>query len=216
MIHARICAMLFLVWFAGVELRAAEKEWTFEDDKVGVLPKNWIEAKTGEGPGSVWKVVADESAPSGSKALAQMSSEGQRRLFNLCIAGNTTYRNIDVSVSIKAVCGTIDQGGGPVWRYQDANNYYIARANPLESNYRVYKVVGGKRIQLDSADVDVPAGRWHRLRVVHEGHQIHCYLNGKSLLKATDATIPNEGRVGLWTKADAVTLFDDLGVIGRD
>jgi hypothetical protein len=119
-------------------------------------------------------------------------------------------------VSFKAVCGVIDQGGGPVWRYQDADNYYIARANPLESNYRVYKVIDGKRIQLDSADIEVPAGCWHRLRVVHKGDEIRCYLNGKLLLEVTDTALRTEGRVGLWTKADAVTLFDDLQVMEKD
>jgi hypothetical protein len=213
MTHVRICATFCLVWFVAVQVSTAEEKWTFETGKVGALPENWKEAKTGKGPGSVWKVVADESAPSGSKALAQVSSEGPRPLFNLCIAGNSTCRDIDVSVSLKALCGVIDQGGGPVWRFQDENNYYIARANPLESNYRVYKVVDGKRIQIDSADVQVPAGCWTCLRVVHKGDEIRCYLNDKVLLKVTDTAIRKEGRVGLWTKADAVTLFDDLCVV---
>jgi hypothetical protein len=145
-----------------------------------------------------------------------MSSEGPNPVFNLCVAGDSSYGDVDLSVSYKAVCGTIDQGGGPVWRYQDANNYYIARANPLERNFRVYKVVDGKRVQLDSADVDAPAGKWHELRVVHGENDIRCYLNGDHVLEATDATIESDGRVGLWTKADAVTFFDDLHVIERD
>jgi hypothetical protein len=204
------------VWLAAVEAPATEKVWTFEEGQVGVVPKHWKEAKTGEAPGSVWRVVADESAPSGSKALAQMSSDGPRPLFNLCVFTDASYRNVDLSLRFKAVCGVIDQGGGPVWRYQDADNYYVARANPLESNFRVYKVHRGKRIQLDSADVDVPAGRWHELRVEHEGDRVRCYLNDRMFLDVTDATIPNGGRIGLWTKADAVTLFDDLRARERD
>ena len=216
MLQPRICFVLCAVWFAVGKLPAGESIWTFENNKVGFLPKDWEEAKTGQGPGSLWKVVADESAPTGSQALAQLSSEGPRPLFNLCVARNSSYRNIDLSVSFNAVCGVIDQGGGPVWRYQDADNYYIARANPLESNYRVYKVVHGKRVQLASADVEVPAGRWHVLRVVHEGDEIRCYLNGKPLLQAADTAIRTEGRVGLWTKADAVTSFGYLKVMEKD
>jgi hypothetical protein len=212
MVRVASCAALCVLWFGAVASPAEEARWSFDDSKIGVLPENWTEAKTGEGPGSMWRTVADGSAPSGSQALAQMSSAGPRPLFNLCVAPNMSFRNMDLTVSLKAVCGVIDQGGGPVWRYQDANNYYIARANPLEGNFRVYKVVGGTRTQLDTADLDVPAGQWHELRVVHNADQIRCYLNGSLLLEVSDATLGSAGSVGLWTKADAVTFFDNLRV----
>ena len=149
-------------------------DWSFEDAQLGTLPKGWSAAKTGEGPGSVWKVIEDTSAPKGPKVLAQVSSEGPRPLFNLCVAEKASYADLDLSVAFKAVQGNIDQGGGPVWRYQDRNNYYIARMNPLEWNYRVYKAVNGKRVQLASADLksDTHAGRkttltgkWHTIRI---------------------------------------------------
>ena len=200
------------------------EEWDFEDARVGRVPTQWSTAKTGTGPGSVWKVVLDESAPKGPKVLAQVSSEGPKPLFNLCVADGTRFADVDLTVALKGVRGKIDQGGGPVWRYQDNDNYYVARINPLEWNYRVYKVVKGKRTKLASADVDVDEndpradeddallGRWHLIRVVHRGDQIRCYLNGKLLLEADDDTLQAAGKVGLWTKADAVTRFDSLSV----
>ncbi|NJM55413.1 MAG: DUF1080 domain-containing protein [Verrucomicrobiae bacterium] len=95
-----------------------------------------------------------------------------------------------------------------VWRYQDENNYYVARLNPLEENFRLYKVVNGVRKQLATADSDAADGQWHTMRVVHRGDSIQCHLNGKLLLEAKDADITKPGKVGFWTKADAVTAFD--------
>jgi hypothetical protein len=177
---------------------------------VGELPPGWIAAKTGEGPGSVWKVVEDPTAPSGGKALAQTSAEGPKKLFNLCVAKKTSFLDLDLSVAFKAVAGKIDQGGGLVWRYTDANNYYVARMNPLENNYRVYKVVAGKRTQLATADLKIDAARWHSLRIVHVGKHIECYFDGRRHLDVKDDTFPKAGKIGLWSKADAQTHFADL------
>ena len=99
-----------------------------------------------------------------------------------------------------------------MWRYKDANSYYIARMNPLENNYRVYKVVAGKRTQLGSAEIEAPAGKWHTIRIVQDGNHIQCFLNGKLHLDVKDDTFNDAGKIGLWTKADAVTSFDDLSV----
>jgi hypothetical protein len=187
-------------------------KWSFEDAKVGKLPKAWKSDKTGKGQGSVWKVIDDKSSPTGSHVLAQTSSAGPNRLFNLCVLGKPKYKDLDLRVSFKAAGGKIDQGGGPVWRHQDADNYYIARMNPLEDNYRVYKVVEGRRRQLASADVKAAAGKWHTLRIVQQGSHIQCSLNGKLLLDVKDETFKESGKVGLWTKADAVTSFDAFEV----
>lgn len=190
----------------------ADDKWTFEDAKVGALPAGWSSAKTGRGEGSVWKVQEDPSAPAGARVLTQTSSAGPNPLFNLCVADGTSYKDLDLTVSFKALTGRLDQGGGPVCRYQDANNYYVARVNPLEDNYRLYKVVAGRRHQLASSDVDAPAGQWHTIRIVHKGNRLQCYLNGKLQLDVTDDTFTGAGKIGLWTKADAVTAFDDLRV----
>jgi len=202
-----LCALAFVAGADAMSLR-----WDFEDQAPGQPPKGWTAAKTGEGKGSEWKIVEDASAPKGAKVLAQTSSEAPGSLFNLCVAEEASLRDVDLSVAFKAVTGEGDQGGGPMWRYRDPNNYYIARMNPLEKNYRVYKVVNGMRTQLGSATVEAPAGKWHTIRVVHKADHIQCYLNGKPLLDVKDDTFKEAGKIGLWTKADAVTYFDDLQV----
>jgi hypothetical protein len=208
----RLLTVVFLLTAVTASDEPKSIRWSFEDATLDKLPAGWTSAKTGQGAGSVWKVVDDPSSPRGPKVLAQTSTEGPNPLFNLCVADEPPYLDVDLSVSFKAVKGETDQGGGPVWRYKDANNYYIARMNPLEDNFRVYKVVDGKRSQLGSAEVEAPAGKWHTIRVVHKGNQIQCYLNGKLHLDARDDTFKDSGKIGLWTKADAVTSFDDLSV----
>jgi hypothetical protein len=185
----------------------------FAKDDLGKLPKGWMAAQTGTGEGSVWKVVADETAPSKSDYVLAQTAESPGPLFNLCVAQDTSYKDVEASVAFKAVKGDKDQGGGIVWRYQDANNYYIARMNPLEDNYRLYKVVAGKRIQLAAKeDLKVPVGTWHTLAIKMAGDQMECFLDGKKYLEAKDDTFTKAGKVGLWTKADAQSYFDQFVV----
>ena len=181
----------------------------FQAASVGSLPSGWTAAKTGAGEGSVWRIQEDLTSPSGTKVLTQTAS-GPGPLFSLCVADQPRTADVDFTIQLKALSGKIDQGGGPVWRYQNADNYYIARVNPLENNFRVYKVVDGKRTQLGTADVQAAAGQWHTIRIEHRAHRIQCSLNGKLSLEVADDTISKAGQVGFWTKADAVTYFDDL------
>ncbi|MGH7227186.1 MAG: family 16 glycoside hydrolase, partial [Gemmataceae bacterium] len=209
-----LTALLMVVLF-GATLVAEEKSprvrWTKDD--LGKVPSGWKAAKTGKGDGSVWKVVVDDSAPSKRGHVLAQTAAGPRRLFNLCVAEDGRYRDVEVRIAFKAVHGKEDQGGGIVWRYQDADNYYISRMNPLESNYRVYKVVAGKRIQLGTKeDLKIPAGEWHVLKIKHVGEHIECWLDGNKHLDVKDKTFAKAGRIGLWTKADAQTRFDDLHV----
>jgi hypothetical protein len=204
--------VLAMLVFAGAAAAGeGGKTLSFDKAKLGELPGGWKAAQTGKGQASVWKVVEDKTAPGGPRVLAQ-TAEGPAQVFNLCVAEQTSYKDLDLTVAFKAVAGKTDQGGGPVWRYQDANNYYIARMNPLEENFRLYKIVEGKRLQLATKNVDSESGKWHTLRVVHRGNHIQCYLNGKLLLDAKDDTFAQAGKVGLWTKADAQTSFDDFTV----
>ena len=189
--------------------------WTFEDARADQLPEGWSAAKTGKGPGSVWTVLDDDSAPKGPHVLAQTSAEGPNRLFNLCVLDEANHGDVDISVSFKAVTGRIDRGGGPVWRYQDANNYYICRHNPLEDNFRIYKVIDGQRTQLASAESKAAAGKWHTIKVTMRGDKIVCSINNQKL-DVRDGTISKAGKVGLWTKADAVTHFDNFHVQATD
>jgi hypothetical protein len=204
----------------GVSLVAAADDkvrgFPFAREDLGKVPSGWKAEKTGKGEGSVWQVVADSTTPSRKGCALAQTAASPSPLFNLCVADETRYRDVEVSVAFKAVKGKIDQGGGIVWRYQDAGNYYVARYNPLENNYRVYKVVGGKRSQLQTREaLKVPAGEWHTLKIRMTGEQIECHLDGKKELEARDATIRDAGKVGLWTKADAQTHFDAFQVSGQ-
>jgi hypothetical protein len=211
---------LALTALVGVALSAAEEKartFRFARDDAGKAPSGWQADKTGKGEGSVWKVVADDTAPSKSGFVLAQTAESPGGLFNLCVADDTNFKDVEVRVAFKAVAGKKDQGGGPVWRYQDANNYYIARMNPLEDNFRVYKVIGGKRIQLETKEgLKVPAGEWHTMKIKQIGDAIECWLDGTKYLEAKDDALTKAGKVGLWTKADAQSHFDgfeahDLG-----
>ena len=135
-------------------------------------------------------------------------AESPNAMFNLCVLEGGSYKDLEATVAFKAVRGKNDQGGGFVWRYRDANNYYIARMNPLEENYRVYKVVAGKRTQLATVENIPKSPGWHTIGVKHAGKEIICTLDEKHRLSVTDDTFTKPGLVGLWTKADARTHFD--------
>src|SRR5438105_10881379 len=186
----------------------AGKKIVFTGAKVGELPAGWKIAKTGQGTGGDWKITADKDAP-GGLALAQTKAD-KKATFNLCVLDQANHKDLDLTVSFKAMAGDTDQGGGLVWRLRDENNYYVARMNPLEDNFRLYKVEAGSRKQLATADVEAEAGKWHKLRIVHQGNHIECYLNGKKYLDAKDDAFPAAGKIGLWSKADAQTRFAGL------
>jgi hypothetical protein len=205
-----------LAVLAGTALLAAADKprvFRFTKDDTSKVPTGWKVAQTGKGDGSVWKVVADETAPSKTGHVLAQTAESPGPMFNLCVADDTKYKDVEVSVAFKSIKGKKDQGGGIVWRYQDADNYYVARMNPLEDNFRVYKVVAGKRsAEFQDAEVKVPANEWHVLKITMQGDHIQCYLDGKRHLDVKDDTFKEAGKVGLWTKADAQTYFDDVQV----
>jgi len=202
-----------LVLLFVVKTASAADSWNFEDAKTGELPPGWIATKTGEGPGSVWKILEDPSAPTGPKVLAQTSPDGPNSLFNLCLCTTTKFADVDLKVSLKPREGKLDQGGGPAWRCQDKANYHVARLNPLENDFRLFHVVKGKRTLLAKpVQVQERAGQWHTIRITHVGSHITCYLNDKKLIEHDDMTLLEPGMIGLWTKADAVTSFDNITV----
>lgn len=190
-----------------------ERAFGFDSDPAGRPPAGWSLRETNPSEAlAVWRVEPDESAPSPPNVLALAETRNYGSTFNLAIAEGTSYADLDLSVHVKPVSGSEDQGGGPIWRCRDENNYYVARFNPLESNFRVYKVEKGRRRQLESARVDTQPGVWYTLRVTMVGERISCYLDGEKLLETTDGTFREPGMIGLWTKADAATSFDDLRV----
>lgn len=190
----------------GVLVRAAEgmKTWTFEGEETGRVPRGFSPA-VGE-----WTVAAAD----GGKVLAQ-SAQNANSVFNVVLVDDTKARDLDISIKVKALAGKNDQGGGLVWRARDAKNYYVARFNHLEDNFRVYKVVDGVRSQpLKNADVKHHDG-WTVIRVTMHGDHIMCYLDGKKHLDLHDSTFPDAGKIGIWTKSDARSQFDDLTLSGN-
>src|SRR5437868_3652601 len=202
--------MIVLLVCGSPSVRAGEKQaMTLDKKDLGKVPPGWTVAKTGKGEGSEWKVVADDTAPSKSGLVLAQTAESPNAVFNLCIMNDVKVRDVEIRVAFKAIRGKHDQGGGIVWRYQDANNYYIARMNPLEDNYRVYKVVAGKRIQLETKeDLKVPVGEWHVLKIRQRGDKIECFLDDQKYLSTSDQAFTEAGKAGLWTKADAQSYFD--------
>jgi hypothetical protein len=182
----------------------------FETAKIEAPPPGFTAELTGKGKPVRWVVLEDASAPAGPKVLAETSGDSTSNRFPLAILDGFEAKDVEVSVRFKPVAGEVDQAAGLMIRVQDADNYYIARANALEDNVRLYRVVDGHRQQFAGVDVPVPNGRWQTLALRVEGERFAVALDGRELFQATDQTFSQAGRVGLWTKADSLTHFDDL------
>jgi hypothetical protein len=189
--------------------------YNFDGDRAGSFPVKFHSARTGEGTESQWVALGDPSAPSQPNVVAQTSVDSTDYRFPLLIADDGSFRDLDLTVKFKAVSGEVDQAAGLVFRLKDANNYYIVRANAKEDNYRLYRVVAGRRRVFAGANLEVTSGQWHELRVTGIGNKIVCYYDGAKKIEAIDDTFKNAGKVGLWTKADSVTYFDDFRVIAK-
>jgi len=200
---------------AAQQPAGASFTYNFDSEVVGNMPTKFHNARTGKGAESKWVVMADPTAPSKPNVVAQTSADTTDYRFPLLIADEGSFKDLELSVRFKPVSGEVDRAGGLVFRLKDANNYYIVRANALEDNYRLYHVVNGSRRQFAGANFKVTPGEWHELRVDAVGNKIICYYDGAKKIEATDDTFKDAGKVGLWTKADSVTYFDDLKVIGK-
>jgi len=222
---AAVCSVGILVTILVPALALAKvKTWNFDKEKVQELPSGWLSEHTGQGSKGDWKVIADPSAPSQPNVLAQLSNDATNYRFPLAIADKDIYRDVTVSVRFKTISGTRDQGAGLAWRFRDANNYYIVRANALENNVVLYKVQDGKRISLApkgtpektyGAKTKVPGNTWQKLGVQVKGHLFTVFFNDQKLFDVEDTTFTEAGKIGLWTKADSVIYFDDLTADGE-
>lgn len=172
----------------------------FDDATPGAVPPGWTATQTGKGEAK-WTIEKDDTAPSKPNVLKQ-SGEAT---YPVCI------KDRFVEVRFKPVAGKEDQAGGVIWRAKDADNYYIARANAFEDNVTIYHTFKGKRVSFKNTNTKVASGVWHTLRVDFVGDQLTVTFNGKQVISANDDKINDAGKVGLWTKADSVTLFDDFG-----
>lgn len=183
----------------------------FEKAAVGKLPEKFASAMTGAGGAPAWEIKADES---GNLVLAQTSTDNTNSRYPICVYQDIKAKDVDVLVKFKAIAGKVDQAAGIVVRYKDAQNYYVVRANALEENVRFYKVEAGKRTQLGGKNgVEVVANKWQDLRLVARGNKFEVSLGGEKLFEAEDKTFEDPGQVGVWTKADSVTYFDDMKIV---
>ncbi len=186
-------------------LTASAETVSFDKDKPGELPKGWQAGVTGRGSQS-WATVASEGAPSRPNALRQ-SAKGD---FPWAVKSDVSLADGYAEVKFKSVSGEDDQAGGVIWHFKDGNSYYVARGNALENNVSLYYTENGKRKTLKYVDAPVKRGEWNTLRAEFAGKRIKIILNGKAYIELDDEHIAGAGAVGVWTKADSVTEFDDF------
>jgi hypothetical protein len=179
--------------------------FNFDGDAPDLQPSGWQSGVTGRGSAR-WTVRQDASAPSAPQVL-QQSGVGA---FPWIVHSGTSLEDGFVEVKFKALAGKQDQAGGVVWRWKDGDNYYVARANAMEDNVSLYYTEGGRRITLKYVDAPVPPQKWHALRVEFAGRRIAVIFNGRKTIETEDGHIAGAGSVGMWTKADSVTAFDDF------
>ena len=189
---------------------AAAQTANFDDLKAGAPPPGWTATQTGSGHAK-WSIEKDDTAPSKPNVLKQ-SGEAT---YPVCLKDDSNLKDGFVEVKFKPISGKEDQAGGLVWRARDANNYYIARANALEDNVTIYHTIKGSRTEKKRTNMKVASNQWHTLRVDFQGNHFTVMLDGKKAIEWDDVTFKEAGKVGVWTKADSVTLFDDFAYGGN-
>src|SRR5438445_5483278 len=200
-----VTKVLFVI-MAPMSLAMAQTQTiNFDNFKTGDPPPGWTATKTGSGQAK-WTIERDDTAPSKPNVLKQ-SGEAT---YPVCIKDDTNLKDGFVEVKFKPISGKEDQAGGVIWRVQDANNYYISRANALEDNVTIYHTINGKRVAFKSINTKVTSGVWHTLRVDFAGNKFTVTFDGNKVIDATDESFANARKVGVWTKADSVTEFDNF------
>jgi len=196
----------------------------FDSAAVGSAPAGWTVAMTHAGGAPKWEVLRDDTAPSKPNVLAQTSSDTTNDRFPLCIYDKASLKDGEVSVRFKPISGNIDSSGGIVWRYKDENNYYVVRANARGNSVVLYKVENGTRSALpvkgaapktSGTKHPVPSQTWSRLGITFQGSLFIVTFDGAKLFEVEDSTFAEAGKIGLWTKSDSVTYFDDVQFSGK-
>jgi len=184
--------------------------WTFDTDAVGMLPSDFVVGTLYDGrPAGEWKVVQTDHALSPPHVLGQLMGKGAEHAYKVVLIKGSTSSDLNLEVSLLAVDGKADMGGGLIWRAADDRNYYLTRANPLEQNIRIYRVVKGVRQMLQNFDQIIDVRKWHTLGVMMKGCQVQVFFDEKQVLHLCEETL-KQGLVGIWTKSDAVSYFDNL------
>jgi hypothetical protein len=179
--------------------------------EVGAAPADFKFARTGQGSEGQWTVVSDPTSFSG-RVIEQTSTDRTDYRFPLAAFNSVVAKNVNVSVSFKSVAGRVDQAGGIAIRVLDADNYYVVRANALEDNVRFYRVVKGRREQIDGVNIKVAGNVWHTLGLKAENERFTIEFDGKTLFTSSDKTFASAGKIALWTKSDSVTRFDQISI----
>ncbi|MBI3524476.1 MAG: hypothetical protein HY066_08095 [Betaproteobacteria bacterium] len=202
--------LLLSLGSAAAQDAPGEYRLTLDKIAAGQSPTGWVAAATNpSGPLAQWGVAADAASPDREKVLTlERTLDKSPGVFNLYWTNQVLFQNGEIKVRMRANSGSTDQGGGLIWRATDVNNYYVARYNPLESNFRLYVVKQGERTMLASRErVGSAPGQWIGLRVTHQGRRIQGWLNESLAWDINDAQLPVAGGVGLWSKADAASSF---------
>ncbi len=204
--------LALLMRSVSVEAAAVEKVWNFDGDAPDALPKEFVIGTLFDGrPAGDWKVLRTDQAKSPTQVLGQVEGKGAEHAYKVALVDGIDGSDAELEVSFFPVDGKADMGGGLIWRASDDRNYYLTRANPLEQNIRIYRVVKGIRHLLQNFNQIISLKRWHTLRVITRGCQVRVMYDERQVFDLCDHTF-TRGRVGLWTKSDAVTYFDDLKV----
>jgi hypothetical protein len=212
-VHLRMLLLLaaaIAVPVVGFSLDSETRVWTFDDDPPESLPHEFKEGTLFDGrPAGEWKILQTDVANSGKHVLGQLMGKGAEHAYKVVLIQGTEASNLDVRISFLPISGKADMGGGVIWRATDDRNYYLTRANPLEQNIRIYRVVKGVRHLLQNVDQTIVMKQWHTLQVVNRGCRIQVFYDEKQVFDLCDETF-SAGKIGLWTKSDAVTYFDNL------
>jgi hypothetical protein len=214
-------AWLSCIFFLSLGFSSNAQTIHFDDQQPGNPPQGWTVAMTHTGGAPKWEIVKDPTAPSPPNVLGQVSTDRTGGRFPLAVYDAASFTNGTESVRFKAISGETDQAAGIVWRYENPDNYYIVRANALEDNVVLYKVQAGKRLSLAPIGTAsntygikqrVPSKTCNELAISFQGRRFKVSFNGKQLFEVEDSTFSSPGKVGLWTKADSVTYFDDFKI----
>jgi hypothetical protein len=203
---------LVLVGVGSAAAQDAPRTWDFQADKVDEPPAGFSFVRTGGGRSGKWVVRTDPSAPAGDRVLAQLDADATDYRFPVAVADAPQVKDLRLEVRCKPVSGKVDEACGLVFRFKDPDNYYVTRANALEDNVRLYRVVNGRRREFAGWNGKVAAQTWHTLAVEARGDRFQVFFDGKPAIDAKDDTFKDAGKVGVWTKADSVTYFDALSV----
>ena len=184
--------------------------WNFDREQPGTLPSEFSIGTLFDGrPAGDWQILATDRAKSPPHVFAQVMAKGAEHAYKVVLIKEVIASDLNLEVSFLPIKGQADMGGGLIWRATDDRNYYLARANPLEQNIRVYRVEKGVRHMLENFDQTIDVRQWHTLRVTHQGCRVNIFYDDKQVFDLCDKTF-HAGMIGLWTKSDAVTYFDDL------